>query len=90
MESKRRSSTPKSSHKQQSHSKSKPKKSASPGLRESKCKPVLDVHTIAAPCKKKTGQQLMKKKIEELKPPEILIKVNYKGKRITIPIIHCD
>lgn len=90
MESKRRTSTPKSSHKHQSHSKSKPKKNTSSALRESKSKPILDVHTLAAPCKKKTGGHLMKKKIEELKTPEILIKVNYKGKRITIPIVRCD
>jgi hypothetical protein len=40
--------------------------------------------------KKKSTQQLTKKKIEELKPPEILIKVVYKGKRISIPITTCD
>lgn len=90
MESKRKSSTPKSSQKHQSHSKSKPKKNASPSLKESKSKPVLDPHSLAAQCKKKTGGQLMKKKLEELKTPEILIKVNYKGKRLTIPIVHCD
>ena len=39
---------------------------------------------------KKPGQQLVKKRIEDLKAPEILIKVNYKNKRISIPINTCD
>lgn len=39
---------------------------------------------------KKPSQPLVKKKIEDLKPPEILIKVNYKNKRLSIPINVCD
>jgi hypothetical protein len=63
MESKRRSSTPKASQKQHSTSKSKPKKSASPALRDSKTKLNHEVPGVAHNLKKKTGQQLAKKKI---------------------------
>lgn len=63
MDSKRRISTPKSPYKQNSHSKSKQKKSASPAVRDSKQKMVLDPHQLAAPIKKKTEKQLVKKKI---------------------------
>lgn len=63
MESKRRSSTPKSLPKQNSHSKSKQKKSASPALRDCKPKMILEPHQLAAPNKKKTEKQLVKKKI---------------------------
>ena len=90
MESKRRTSTPKSSTKSHSHSKSKPKKSNSPALKDSKFKMNVDTSHTVQSHKKKTGQQLVKKKIEELKTPELIIKVNYKGKRISIPIATCD
>jgi hypothetical protein len=91
MESKRRTSTPKSTQKSQSHSKSKNKKGISSAMRDSKTKVNLDVAVVVvAQTKKKSGQHLMKKKIEELKTPEIIIKVNYKGKRISIPIATCD
>lgn len=65
MESKRRTSAPKNTLKRESHSKSKPKKSQSPGLHDSKARvgrenqPSLGVYS-----KKKTGTQLVKKRIE--------------------------
>lgn len=40
--------------------------------------------------KKKAAGNLFKKKIEDLKAPDLIIKVSYKGKRIAIPIAHCD
>ena len=64
MESKRRTSTPKSSTKSQSHSKSKPKKSSSPALKDSKFKMNVDPAHSVLSHKKKTGQHLVKKKIE--------------------------
>ena len=65
MESKRRTSTPKSSHKRESHSKGRPKKSASPALKDSKSKVNLDnIPSVLTHAKKKTGQHLVKKKIE--------------------------
>ena len=65
MESKRRTSTPKSSNKRESHSKGRSKKNASPALRDSKSKINLDhVPSILTHNKKKTEKQLVKKKIE--------------------------
>ena len=63
MESKRRSSTPKSSHKRESHSKSKPKKTSSPALKDCKSKVNFDPSHPVATHKKNTGKQLVKKKI---------------------------
>jgi len=51
---------------------------------------VHDGKAAIAQLVKKPANQLVKKKIEDLKPPEILIKVNYKNKRISIPIAQCD
>lgn len=65
MESKRRTSTPKNTHKRESTSKGRSKKSASPALRDSKAKlNVESVPSLLAHNKKKTGQHLVKKKIE--------------------------
>jgi hypothetical protein len=91
MESKRRTSAPKSAGKRESCSKIRDKKRASPAQRESKKKLTNEAsNPLLVNLKKKTGNQLVKKKIEDLKTPEIIIKVNYKGKRISIPIANCD
>ena len=91
MDIKRKTSAPKSEKKRESVSKPRDKKSASPALRESKRKLNAQSSNInLAGIRKKTGQQLVKKKIQDMKTPEIIIKVNYKGKRISIPIATCD
>lgn len=60
-------------------------------MRESKSRAPGEVAAgVLRQARKKTGVQLAKKKMEELRTPEILIKVNYKSKRITIPIVSCD
>ena len=93
MESKRRSSAPKSLGKSQSSSKLKERKNSSPAVKEpqrKKEKGDTAKNMIAQLVKKPAGPQLVKKKIEDLKAPELLIKVNYKNKRISIPIVTCD
>jgi hypothetical protein len=91
MESKRKGSAPKSSGKTQSKSNSKGKRSASPAPSDAKKKANGEISSsLIAQLKKKPVDKLTKKKIEDLKPPEILIKVTYRGKRISIPIAECD
>ncbi len=92
MDSKRRTSAPKSLGKRPSSSKGKEKKGSSPAAKESaRRKESGEVgKQVISQLVKKPAQQLVKKKIEDLKPPEILIKVNYKNKRISIPIAQCD
>lgn len=92
MDSKRRSSAPKSLGKRPSSSKPKEKKPSSPAAKESARRKETGESSkqVISQLVKKPAQQLVKKKIEDLKPPEILIKVNYKNKRISIPIVQCD
>lgn len=91
MDSKRRSAPKSAGSKPNSTSKSKDKRAASPASKEHKKKDTSDNgKQVIAQLVKKPAQQLLKKKIEDLKPPEILIKVNYKNKRISIPIAHAD
>lgn len=92
MESKRRSAPKSAGAKPHSSSKGKDKRGSSPASKEhGKKKDTADNgKQIIAQLVKKPAQQLLKKKIEDLKPPEILIKVNYKNKRISIPIAHAD
>lgn len=40
--------------------------------------------------KKKKSTGLAKKKIQEIKNPELLIKANYKNKKLSIPITNID
>jgi hypothetical protein len=92
MDSKRRTSAPKSLGKRPSSSKPKDKKPSSPAAKESARRKESGEGSkqVISQLVKKPAQQLVKKKIEDLKPPEILIKVNYKNKRISIPIAQCD
>jgi hypothetical protein len=90
MNSKRRGSAPKSTNKSNSNSSLKIKRTNSPALKDSKKKVNVDTVNVKQLAKKSTGQQLLKKKIEDLKPPELIIKISYRGKRISIPIQNCD
>ena len=91
MNSKRRSQSPKTTTKSQSKSKVHEKKNSSPATKSNLTKKseLQSPKNIISQLTKKTNN-LVKKKIEDLKPPELLIKINYQGKRITIPIATCD
>ena len=65
MESKRRTSAPKSVNRRESSSKSKGKKGQIAPLHNSKSRVNLEpAHAVIANARKKTGQNLVKKKIE--------------------------
>jgi hypothetical protein len=40
--------------------------------------------------KKKKSGTLAKKKIEEIKNPDLMIKVNYKNKKLSIPLLNLE
>lgn len=44
------------------------------------------VQTYAVDSKKKGGKGLAKKKIQDIKAPDLIIKASYKGKKLSIPL----
>lgn len=46
--------------------------------------------TYANESKKKASKGLTKKKIEDIKAPDLIIKVSYKGKKLSIPLTNVE
>ena len=46
--------------------------------------------TFANDNKKKTSKGLTKKKIEDIKAPDLVLKVSYKGKKLSIPLTNIE
>lgn len=92
MDSKRRPSTGKSTSKRPSSSKSRGKRPASPAPKDNHRQKISNDFGKGgvSGLRKKPAQPLPKKKIEELRKPEIYIKVNYRNKKLTIPLYELD